>query len=75
MRAAVLQGLARDDAHHGGTRCRGTRPHASDRALGAHGAVCEADLAEFVKQRGSMTGGWTGSFDKLEALVQRSKPH
>ena len=28
-----------------------------------------ADLAEFVKQRGSMTMGWTGSFDKLEALV------
>ena len=29
-----------------------------------------ADIAEFVKQRGSMTMGWTGSFDKLEeALV------
>ena len=28
-----------------------------------------ADIAEFVKQRGSMTGGWTGSFDKLEALL------
>jgi uncharacterized protein YndB with AHSA1/START domain len=27
------------------------------------------DVAEFVKQRGSMTGGWTGSFDKLEALL------
>jgi uncharacterized protein YndB with AHSA1/START domain len=29
----------------------------------------EADVAEFVRQRGSMTGGWTGSFDKLEALL------
>lgn len=28
-----------------------------------------ADTAEFVNQRGSMTMGWTGSFDKLEALV------
>lgn len=26
-----------------------------------------ADVAEFVRQRGSMTMGWTGSFDKLEA--------
>ncbi len=28
-----------------------------------------ADIAEFVKQRGSMTMGWTGSFDKLETLA------
>ncbi len=28
-----------------------------------------ADIAEFVKQRGGMTLGWTGSFDKLEALA------
>jgi uncharacterized protein YndB with AHSA1/START domain len=28
-----------------------------------------ADIAEFVAQRGSMTGGWTGSLDKLEALL------
>ncbi len=28
-----------------------------------------ADIAEFVKQRGGMTVGWTGSFDKLEALL------
>jgi hypothetical protein len=27
------------------------------------------DLAEFVNQRTSMTGGWTGSFDKLEGLL------
>lgn len=28
-----------------------------------------ADIAEFVKQRGSMTMGWTGSFDKLETAL------
>lgn len=28
------------------------------------------DIAEFVHQRTSMTGGWTGSFDKLELLLK-----
>ena len=28
-----------------------------------------ADIGEFARQKGSMTGGWTGSFDKLEALL------
>ncbi len=28
-----------------------------------------ADIAEFIKQRGGMTMGWTGSFDKLEAVA------
>jgi uncharacterized protein YndB with AHSA1/START domain len=28
-----------------------------------------ADLAEFIKQRAGMTMGWTGSFDKLEAVL------
>jgi uncharacterized protein YndB with AHSA1/START domain len=28
-----------------------------------------ADIAEFAKQRGGMTVGWTGSFDKLEAVL------
>lgn len=28
-----------------------------------------ADIAEFARQKGSMTGGWTGSFDKLETLL------
>lgn len=28
-----------------------------------------ADIAEFIKQRGGMTMGWTGSFDKLEAMA------
>lgn len=27
------------------------------------------DIAEFVKQRGGMTMGWSGSFDKLEAAL------
>lgn len=27
------------------------------------------EVAEFIRQRGSMTMGWTGSFDKLEALL------
>ena len=31
----------------------------------------EAAIAEFVRQRGGMTMGWTGSFDKLEALVSQ----
>lgn len=26
-------------------------------------------MAEFIKQRGGMTMGWTGSFDKLEAVI------
>ena len=28
-----------------------------------------ADLAEFIRQRGGMTMGWTGSFEKLEAVL------
>jgi uncharacterized protein YndB with AHSA1/START domain len=32
-------------------------------------AATEAEIAEFVKQRTGMTGGWTGSFDKLEAVL------
>lgn len=28
------------------------------------------DIAEFARQRTSMTGGWTGSFDKLEHLLE-----
>lgn len=28
-----------------------------------------ADIAEFANQRGSMTMGWTGSFDKLEGFL------
>jgi uncharacterized protein YndB with AHSA1/START domain len=28
-----------------------------------------ADIAEFIKQRGGMSIGWTGTFDKLEAAL------
>jgi uncharacterized protein YndB with AHSA1/START domain len=28
------------------------------------------DLAEFIRQRTGMSGGWTGSFDKLELLLK-----
>lgn len=28
-----------------------------------------ADIAEFIRQRAGMTTGWTGSFDKLEAVL------
>lgn len=33
------------------------------------GKVTDQELAEFADMRGSMTQGWTQSFDKLEALV------
>lgn len=36
-----------------------------------HADATPADIAEFVAQRGSMTGGWTGSFGKLEVLLER----
>jgi uncharacterized protein YndB with AHSA1/START domain len=34
-----------------------------------HGAVTAEELATFMKARGGMTMGWTGSFDKLEAML------
>jgi uncharacterized protein YndB with AHSA1/START domain len=34
-----------------------------------HGATTREELEAFVKERGGMTQGWTGSFDKLEALL------
>jgi uncharacterized protein YndB with AHSA1/START domain len=34
-----------------------------------HGKTTLAELAAFVKERGGMTQGWTGSFDKLEELL------
>ena len=39
-----------------------------------HGSVTAEELAAFVEMRGSMTMGWTGSFDKLEALLAGSEP-
>lgn len=35
----------------------------------AHGAASAEEIAAFVAERAGMTGGWTGSFDKLEALL------
>jgi len=34
-----------------------------------HGPATPAELATFVKERGGMTQGWTGSFDKLEDFL------
>lgn len=34
-----------------------------------HGATTPEELETFVKSRGGMTQGWTGSFDKLEAYL------
>ncbi len=37
-----------------------------------HGAVTAAELETFMKARGGMTMGWTGSFDKLDALLSEA---
>jgi uncharacterized protein YndB with AHSA1/START domain len=34
-----------------------------------YGATTREELETFIKSRGSMTQGWTGSFDKLEAYL------
>lgn len=34
-----------------------------------HGACTREELEAFMNERGGMTQGWTGSFDKLEALL------
>jgi uncharacterized protein YndB with AHSA1/START domain len=39
-----------------------------------HGAVTAEELAAFVAMKGSMTLGWTGSFDKLEVVVGDPSP-
>jgi uncharacterized protein YndB with AHSA1/START domain len=36
-----------------------------------HGAVTPEELATFINARTGMTAGWTGSFDKLEAYLER----
>jgi hypothetical protein len=33
------------------------------------GETTAEEIAEFVKQRGGMTMGWSGSFEKLEAVL------
>lgn len=37
------------------------------------GKYTPAEMAEFIKERGGMTQGWTGSFDKLEAYLENRK--
>ncbi|MES2354046.1 MAG: SRPBCC domain-containing protein [Pseudomonadota bacterium] len=34
-----------------------------------HGAVTQEELETFIKSRGGMTQGWTGSFDKLDTYL------
>lgn len=34
-----------------------------------HGAATEEEIAFFAQMRGSMTQGWTGSFDKLDGVL------
>jgi len=38
-------------------------------SMEAHGAAGPEELQRFLEARGGMTLGWTGSFDKLEALL------
>lgn len=37
-----------------------------------HGSATREELETFIRERGGMTQGWTGSFDKLEGLLGRS---
>lgn len=39
-----------------------------------YGDTTAAELAAFVDERSGMTLGWTGSFDKLEALLEPGSP-
>jgi uncharacterized protein YndB with AHSA1/START domain len=38
-----------------------------------HGAATPEEVAEFDNEKGGMTQGWTGSFEKLEALLERAR--
>ena len=37
----------------------------------SYGAATPEEIAAFVQERGGMTQGWTGSFDKLEELLAK----
>jgi uncharacterized protein YndB with AHSA1/START domain len=37
------------------------------------GATTREELEAFIKERGGMTAGWTGSFDKLEAMLEERR--
>ena len=47
-------------------------PHSRDRHLGTHGATTPEELETFIKAKAGMTQGWTGSFDKLDADLEKS---
>lgn len=38
-----------------------------------HGNATQAEIDTFVQSKGGMTQGWTGSFDKLEEVLAKSK--
>lgn len=38
-----------------------------------HGPTTREELETFIKERGGMTQGWTGSFDKLEAYLSEQE--
>jgi uncharacterized protein YndB with AHSA1/START domain len=38
-----------------------------------HGATTREELETFIKAKGGMTQGWTGSFDKLEAYLSSGR--
>lgn len=38
-----------------------------------HGKATSEEMDTFIKERGGMTQGWTGSFDKLDELLLRSR--
>jgi uncharacterized protein YndB with AHSA1/START domain len=37
-----------------------------------HGATTPEEVETFVKARGGMTMGWTGSFDKLDDYLEKA---
>jgi uncharacterized protein YndB with AHSA1/START domain len=37
-----------------------------------HGATTREELETFIKAKGGMTQGWTGSFDKLESYLEKN---
>jgi hypothetical protein len=37
-----------------------------------HGATTREELHAFIKEKGGMTQGWTGSFDKLDAYLLKN---
>jgi uncharacterized protein YndB with AHSA1/START domain len=38
-----------------------------------HGSTTREELETFIRERGGMTQGWTGSFDKLEEYLAKTR--